>query len=166
MRTISIGIGHYNHAIIVTIFYFEVVTNTCSNSMNNCVDFLILKISSRRAFSVLITLPRSGKIAWNLRSRPSLADPPAESPSTRYSSFYLYFYFVQELIYLITKYLYVYSFTRARIFTSFACCFTSLLCFNCFLTKDLDNWPFLLNRKATFQKLLNQQHFSLQKYLV
>ena len=32
------------------------------------------------AFSVLITLPRNGRIAWNLRSRPCLAEPPAESP--------------------------------------------------------------------------------------
>lgn len=43
------------------------------------------------AFAVFKTLPRSGKIAWNLRSRPCLAEPPAESPSTRYSSFFLGF---------------------------------------------------------------------------
>ena len=41
---------------------------------------------SKRAFSTLSTLPRNGKIAWNLRSRPCLAEPPAESPSTIYSS--------------------------------------------------------------------------------
>ena len=41
------------------------------------------------AFSVFNTLPRNGKIAWNLRSRPCLAEPPAESPSTRKSSFFL-----------------------------------------------------------------------------
>ena len=27
--------------------------------------------------------PRRGRMAWNLRSRPCLAEPPAESPSTR-----------------------------------------------------------------------------------
>ena len=31
-------------------------------------------------------LPRSGRMAWNSRSRPPSALPPAESPSTRYSS--------------------------------------------------------------------------------
>ena len=31
-------------------------------------------------------LPRKGRIAWNWRSRPPSALPPAESPSTRYSS--------------------------------------------------------------------------------
>ena len=40
-------------------------------------------IRSRRAFSTFRILPRSGRIAWNLRSRPCLALPPAESPSTR-----------------------------------------------------------------------------------
>ena len=41
------------------------------------------------AFSVFSTLPRSGRIAWYLLSLPCLALPPAESPSTRYSSFFL-----------------------------------------------------------------------------
>ncbi len=31
-------------------------------------------------------LPRSGRIAWYSRRRPPSALPPAESPSTRYSS--------------------------------------------------------------------------------
>ncbi len=35
---------------------------------------------SRRAFSTLRILPRIGKIAWKRRSRPSFAEPPAESP--------------------------------------------------------------------------------------
>jgi hypothetical protein len=36
-----------------------------------------------RFFSELMTLPRSGRIAWKCRSRASTADPPAEFPSTR-----------------------------------------------------------------------------------
>ena len=39
-----------------------------------------------RAFSTLMILPRSGRIAWKLRSRASTAEPPALSPSTRNSS--------------------------------------------------------------------------------
>ena len=39
-----------------------------------------------RFFSALMTLPRSGRIAWNERSRASTAEPPAELPSTRKSS--------------------------------------------------------------------------------
>jgi hypothetical protein len=33
-------------------------------------------------FQVLRIFPLKGSIAWNLRSRPCLAEPPAESPST------------------------------------------------------------------------------------
>ena len=45
------------------------------------------RTSSIFAFSVFITLPRNGKIAWKRLSRPCLALPPAESPSTKYNSF-------------------------------------------------------------------------------
>ncbi len=38
------------------------------------------------ACSVFSTLPRSGRIACVLRSRPCLAEPPADSPSTMNSS--------------------------------------------------------------------------------
>src|SRR5439155_1686599 len=44
------------------------------------------RILSIRAFCTLRIFPRSGRIAWKVRSRPCLAEPPAESPSTRYSS--------------------------------------------------------------------------------
>ncbi len=43
-------------------------------------------ILSSRARSTLRILPRSGSIAWMRRSRPCLAEPPAESPSTINSS--------------------------------------------------------------------------------
>ena len=39
-------------------------------------------ILSKRAFSTLRILPLSGRMAWVRRSRPCLAEPPAESPST------------------------------------------------------------------------------------
>ncbi len=39
-------------------------------------------ILSRRAFSTFRIFPRSGRIACERRSRPCLAEPPAESPST------------------------------------------------------------------------------------
>ena len=45
-----------------------------------CSDDSIL---SKRARSTLRILPRSGSTAWNSRSRPCLAEPPAELPSTR-----------------------------------------------------------------------------------
>jgi hypothetical protein len=36
----------------------------------------------------LITFPLKGKIAWNLRFLPNLAEPPAELPSTKYISIF------------------------------------------------------------------------------
>ena len=47
---------------------------------------VFLSTRSMRAFSTLMIFPRSGRIAWNIESRPLLAEPPAESPSTTYSS--------------------------------------------------------------------------------
>src|SRR6201991_3364901 len=43
-------------------------------------------ILSKRAFSTLRILPFNGSTAWVRRLRPCLAEPPAESPSTRNSS--------------------------------------------------------------------------------
>ena len=48
-----------------------------------CSDESIL---SKRARSTFRILPRSGSTAWKARLRPCLAEPPAESPSTRKSS--------------------------------------------------------------------------------
>ena len=43
-------------------------------------------ILSRRDRSTLRIFPLSGSTAWNRRSRPCFAEPPAESPSTIYNS--------------------------------------------------------------------------------
>ena len=43
----------------------------------------LLSTLSMRAFSTLMILPRSGRIAWNDDCRARTAEPPAESPSTR-----------------------------------------------------------------------------------
>src|SRR5215210_5034587 len=47
---------------------------------------LFCRTLSIRAFSTLRILPRRGSTAWVARSRPCLAEPPAESPSTTNSS--------------------------------------------------------------------------------
>ncbi len=102
-----------------------------------------LKISSRRAFSVLITLPRNGNIAWNLRSRPSFAEPPAESPSTKYNSFLSVFLLCAGVnlpdskVSLRLFFLPERASSRALRAASLACC--ALIAF---FTSDLDNCPF------------------------
>ena len=57
----------------------------------------LARIFSRGAFSTLSGLPRSGKIAWKLRSRACFALPPALSPSTMKSSLTAAFLPVQLL---------------------------------------------------------------------
>ena len=47
---------------------------------------LLAKSRSGSVSQVLSSLPRSGSTAWFSLSRPILAEPPAESPSTRNSS--------------------------------------------------------------------------------
>jgi hypothetical protein len=44
---------------------------------------LLSNILCKRAFSTFRILPLKGRIAWNLLSLPCLAEPPAESPSTK-----------------------------------------------------------------------------------
>ena len=55
---------------------------------NAVIIALISALASMRSslvFSTFKILPRSGKIAWKVLSRPCLALPPAESPSTKIS---------------------------------------------------------------------------------
>ena len=96
-----------------------------------------LKISASFAFSVLITLPRNGNTAWKRRSRPCFAEPPAESPSTRYSSFFAGYVIVQVLISRLTYLLIFLFLTTTRFFSCFTGCFTGLCCFNCFSHKSV-----------------------------
>ena len=56
------------------------------NAVTNVTTSVDFNILSTRAFSTFKILPRNGNTACVLRSRACLADPPAESPSTRYSS--------------------------------------------------------------------------------
>ena len=51
----------------------------------DCISLFERSLSTL-AFSEFITFPRSGKIAWFFLSLPCFAEPPAESPSTKYSS--------------------------------------------------------------------------------
>lgn len=105
MRTISISISHNNYTIIITIFNFKVSTVPAPIVWIIVLISSFLKISSRRAFSVLITLPRIllGQLEFAVSS---VLLVPAELPSTKYNSFFQCFYFVQVLIYQIAKCLY------------------------------------------------------------
>ena len=83
MRTVRIGIGHNNYFIEIGFgnIKFEPKPAPMALIIERISSFL--RISSILAFSVLMTLPLNGKIAWKVRSRPSFAEPPADSPSTK-----------------------------------------------------------------------------------
>ena len=79
-------------SVMMMILWYRACSTSNSSPMPAPMALIIVRISlfasilSMRAFSTLMILPRSGRIAWNERSRACLAEPPAESPSTRYSS--------------------------------------------------------------------------------
>jgi hypothetical protein len=83
VRAVNVRIGHDDDAVIAQLFDLEFVLADAGAERGDQVTICSLEISlSKRAFSTFSTLPRSGRMAWNLRSRPCLAEPPAESPST------------------------------------------------------------------------------------
>ena len=63
------------------------IHNIIKNDANSLADLNFTlscsMILSLGAFSTLSILPFKGRIAWKRRSRPCLAEPPAESPSTK-----------------------------------------------------------------------------------
>ena len=113
MSPIRIGIGHNYNFIVVNIFNIKFISYTAANRINDCINLFIFKDISKLCFSVLITLPRNGNTAWKRRSRPCFAEPPAESPSTRYSSFFAGYVIVQVLISRLT-YLLIFLFLPLR----------------------------------------------------
>ena len=134
MSPIRIGIGHNYNFIVVNIFNIKFISYTAANRINDCINLFIFKDISKLCFSVLITLPRNGNTAWKRRSRPCFAEPPAESPSTRYS-FFAGYVIVQVLISRLTYLLIFLFLTTTRFFSCFTGCFTGLCCFNCFSHK-------------------------------
>ena len=50
MGSVSVRIGHDNDLVIVSIFKGKVCTNTCPNSVNHGIDFLILENVSHLSF--------------------------------------------------------------------------------------------------------------------
>ncbi len=77
---------------MMMILWYRHFAMSNSSLMPVPIAVMIVRISSlestlsKRAFSTLMILPRSGRMAWKSRLRPCLAEPPAESPSTRYIS--------------------------------------------------------------------------------
>ena len=83
MGAVDVGVGHDDDFVIAEFRKLKFSVPIPQPRAETIVPTSVFcKIFSRRAFSTFRILPRIGRIAWNLRSRPILAEPPAESPST------------------------------------------------------------------------------------
>ena len=79
-------------SVMMISLWYRALVRSKSSSMPVPIAVIMAWISalertlSMRAFSTLMIFPRSGRIAWKLDWRAMIAEPPAESPSTRNSS--------------------------------------------------------------------------------
>ena len=74
--------------MIIILWYLSLdKSNSSPIPVPNAVIIVLIssfpKALSSLAFSTLRILPRNGRIAWVIESRPLIALPPAESPSTK-----------------------------------------------------------------------------------
>jgi len=83
MSPVHVGVGHDDDPLIAELRQSSESPMPAPRAITSGRMFSLETILSSRAFSTLRSLPRSGRIAWKRRSRPCLAEPPAESPSTR-----------------------------------------------------------------------------------
>ena len=164
MSPIRIGIGHNYNFIVVNIFNIKFISYTAANRINDCINLFIFKDISKLCFSVLITLPRNGNTVWKRRSRPCFAEPPAESPSTRYSSFFAGYVIVQVLISLNVPS----DFSFLTTASSLALRAASRACaaLIAFLTRSVATSGFLLKSMLNAQIQWHQLKNALHLYLV
>ncbi len=84
MGAVDIGVGHDDDALIAQILVAIFRARAATQRLHQIGQFLVLlRACPRPALATFRILPRSGRIACVLRSRACLAEPPAESPSTR-----------------------------------------------------------------------------------
>ena len=84
VRAVDIGVGHDDDALVAQLVVVVVSAGAAAQRLDQVLHFLVLAQLARRvALATFRILPRSGRIACVSRLRACLAEPPAESPSTR-----------------------------------------------------------------------------------
>ena len=86
MVAVGVGVGQDDDLAVAQPARSKFLPSPQPSAVTRSASSLFSSTLLSDALSVLSTLPRSGRIAWRVRSRPCLADPPAESPSTMKSS--------------------------------------------------------------------------------
>ena len=82
MGAVYVCIRHNNHFVISQLGQIKLRADSHSQGSDHRCNLSLPMTLSSRAFSTLSIFPHRGKIAWNRESRPCVAEPPAESPST------------------------------------------------------------------------------------
>ena len=84
---VDVGVGHQHDLVVAQPRQVELVAlDAGAQRRDDRLHLLVAQDAVDRARSTLRILPRIGRIAWVRWSRPCLAGPPAESPSTMKSS--------------------------------------------------------------------------------
>lgn len=86
MGPVHIGVGHDDHLVVAQPVEVELIANPGPEGGDDRSQLLVVEELPQPGLLHVEDLPRRGRIAWKFRSRPCLADPPAESPSTMNSS--------------------------------------------------------------------------------
>jgi hypothetical protein len=83
---VDVGVGHQHDLVVAQLVEVELLVMPVPSAEMIAWTSVLASTLSMRAFSTLRILPRIGRIAWMTGSRPCLAEPPAESPSTMKTS--------------------------------------------------------------------------------
>ena len=75
MWAVNIGVGHQHYLVITQLGDVEFVVNPVPKAVMIDWTSVFFNTRSMRAFSTLMILPRNGRIAWNIESRPLWQSP-------------------------------------------------------------------------------------------
>jgi hypothetical protein len=70
---VDVGVRHEHHLVVAQLGDVELLVDPVPRAVIIAWTSLLLRTRSMRAFSTLRILPRIGRMAWNLTSRPPLA---------------------------------------------------------------------------------------------
>ena len=82
MGPIDISIGHDDDLAVTDFTEIEFIANPAAKGRDHGADFIVVQHLVQAGLLHVEDFAAQGRMAWKARSRPCLALPPAESPST------------------------------------------------------------------------------------
>ncbi len=83
MRAVDVGVGHDDDALVAQPLVAVEGAGAAAQRLDQVCTSWFSRSLSAEALATFRIFPRNGRIAWVSRLRAALAEPPAESPSTR-----------------------------------------------------------------------------------